>query len=53
MPAALERGRPLGARRIVVAPYFLFAGVLPDRVVAQSREFAAAHPGLDVRGRRR
>ena len=49
MPAVLERLRRLGARRIVVAPYFLFAGVLPDRIVAQSAEFAAAHPDLDVR----
>ncbi|MEU7803499.1 uroporphyrinogen-III C-methyltransferase [Micromonospora arborensis] len=49
VPAVLERLRLLGARRIVVAPYFLFAGVLPDRIVAQSAEFAAAHPDLDVR----
>jgi sirohydrochlorin cobaltochelatase len=48
VPAALERAVLLGARRIVVAPYFLFPGVLPDRVVAQSREFAAGHRGLDV-----
>ncbi|HEY5986765.1 MAG TPA: sirohydrochlorin chelatase [Streptosporangiaceae bacterium] len=49
VPAALERARKLGARRIVVAPYFLFPGVLPDRIVAQSRQFAAAHPELDLR----
>jgi sirohydrochlorin cobaltochelatase len=49
VPAALGRAVRLGARRIVVAPYFLFAGVLPDRVAAQSREFAAAHRALDVR----
>ncbi|MET8119994.1 uroporphyrinogen-III C-methyltransferase [Micromonospora sp. NPDC005291] len=49
VPAVLERLRRLGARRIVVAPYFLFAGVLPDRIVARSAEFAAAHPELDVR----
>src|SRR6516165_8501502 len=48
VPAALGRAARLGARRIVVAPYFLFAGVLPDRVVAQSREFAAGHPDLKV-----
>jgi sirohydrochlorin cobaltochelatase len=49
VPAALERVRLLGARRIVVAPYFLFPGVLPDRIVEQSTEFAQAHPDLDVR----
>ena len=45
----LERCRLLGARRIVVARYFLFPGVLPDRVAAQAAAYAAAHPGLDIR----
>jgi len=45
----LERCRLLGARRIVVARYFLFPGVLPDRVAQQAAEYAAAHPGLDIR----
>jgi sirohydrochlorin cobaltochelatase len=49
VPDTLERCRKLGAKRIVVVPYFLFAGVLPDRVVAQTEQFAAAHPELDVR----
>jgi sirohydrochlorin cobaltochelatase len=44
----LERCRLLGARRIVVAPYFLFPGVLPDRVAEQAARYAAAHPGLDI-----
>jgi sirohydrochlorin cobaltochelatase len=48
VPAALHRAVLLGARRIVVAPYFLFPGVLPDRVVSQSREFAAGRPGVEV-----
>jgi len=42
----LRRAVLLGARRIVVAPYFLFDGVLPQRVVAQAREFTAS--GVDV-----
>jgi sirohydrochlorin cobaltochelatase len=49
VPAALDKIRRLGAARVVVAPYFLFPGVLPDRVAAQSRRFAARHPGIDVR----
>ena len=49
VPAALERAWRLGAERIVVAPYFLFAGVLPDRVAAQAGVFAERHPELDVR----
>lgn len=49
VPAALERARLLGARRIVVLPYFLFSGVLPDRTAAQAQEWAAAHPEVEVR----
>ena len=37
-----------GPRRIVVARYFLFPGVLPDRVAEQAAQYAAAHPELDV-----
>jgi sirohydrochlorin cobaltochelatase len=44
----LERCRLLGAERIVVARYFLFPGVLPDRVAGQAAQYAAAHPELDV-----
>lgn len=44
----LERCRRLGARRIVVLPYFLFPGVLPDRVSAQAVEWAAGHPGVEL-----
>jgi sirohydrochlorin cobaltochelatase len=49
VPAGLDRCARLGAKRIVVLPYFLFTGVLPDRVVEQSRAWAAGHPELDVR----
>ena len=44
----LERCRLLGARKITVARYFLFPGVLPDRVAEQAAQYAAAHPELDV-----
>src|SRR5664280_3137961 len=49
VPAALERCRRLGAERIVVLPYFLLPGVLPDRVVEQAATYALGHPELDVR----
>jgi len=49
VPAALERCRVLGATRIAVVPYFLFTGVLVERIRAQTAAWAAAHPGLDVR----
>ncbi len=35
VPEGLERCRRLGAQRIVVARYFLFPGVLPDRVTSR------------------
>lgn len=49
VPDGLARCRALGARRVVVLPYFLFPGVLPDRVADQARRFAAAHRDLDIR----
>ncbi len=49
VPAALERARRLGARRVVVVPYFLFEGVLPARTVTQAREWARGHREIDVR----
>jgi len=48
VPSGLERCRKLGARRIVVLPYFLFTGVLPDRVRMQAEGWAAAHPETEV-----
>lgn len=45
----LERCRRLGAKRIVVFSYFLFTGVLEERIRQQSEAFASAHPGIEVR----
>ena len=44
----LARARLLGARNVVVAPYFLFDGVLPQRVGTQATAFADEHPDVDV-----
>ncbi|MFF9606868.1 sirohydrochlorin chelatase [Streptomyces sp. NPDC014684] len=49
VPGGLDRCARLGARRIVVLPYFLFTGILPDRVRRQTEEWGAAHPELEVR----
>ena len=49
VPEALERARRLGAGTLVVAPYFLFPGVLPDRILEQATAYAVEHPDLDVR----
>ncbi|MFI9582953.1 sirohydrochlorin chelatase [Streptomyces sp. NPDC052236] len=48
VPSGLDRCVRLGARRIVVLPYFLFTGILPDRVVLQTQEWAQAHPEVEV-----
>jgi sirohydrochlorin cobaltochelatase len=42
VPAALDRCRALGARRVAVLPYFLFTGVLPRRVAVQAAGWSAA-----------
>ena len=44
--AALERASRLGFRRIVVFPYFLFTGVLVERIYRQTDEVAARHPEI-------
>jgi sirohydrochlorin cobaltochelatase len=50
VPAGLERCRRLGARTVVVLPYFLFSGVLPDRVREQAAVWAAGQGGgVEVR----
>ena len=45
----LARCRALGARRVIVAPYFLFDGVLPRRVGEQARAFGTEHSDAEVR----
>ncbi len=49
VPQGLDRALRLGFRRVVVLPWFLFAGVLPDRIVAQTAAWAAEHPEVEVR----
>jgi sirohydrochlorin ferrochelatase len=45
---ALDRCERLGAGRIAVVPYFLFTGVLVDRIGDQARAWASTHPGVEV-----
>lgn len=42
----LERVAKLGFRRVVVFPYFLFTGILIDRIYGFADRAAAAHPGI-------
>lgn len=48
VPAALERCRRLGATKVVVVPYFLFTGVLVERIRHQARAWADGAPGVEV-----
>ncbi len=45
----LDRCFRLGAKRVVVFSYFLFTGILEERIREQSRGFAEAHTGVEVR----
>src|ERR687886_2119177 len=47
VPAGLDRLKRLGARRIAVFSYFLFTGILEERIREQSARFAA-ETGLGV-----
>jgi sirohydrochlorin cobaltochelatase len=44
----LERCRKLGAKRIAVFSYFLFTGILEERIRGQSRSFAATNPDVEL-----
>ncbi len=46
--AGLERCLRLGARHVVVLPYFLFTGVLPRRVATHAHRWAATNQGVRV-----
>ena len=48
VPAGLDKLRRLGASRIIVAPYFLFPGILPDRIISQTETFALEHPSMTI-----
>lgn len=44
---ALEHAARLGYRRIIVFPYFLFTGILVDRIYDATDEVARQHPGIE------
>ena len=45
----LDRCLRLGAKRVVVFSYFLFTGVLEERIRRKSEAFAESNPGVEVR----
>lgn len=48
VPAALDRCRRLGFHHVAVVPYFLFTGVLVDRIGEQVAAWAAVHPDVQA-----
>ncbi len=48
IPEALERCYALGARSISVVPYFIFTGLLLDRIREQAAEWSSSKPGTTV-----
>ncbi|MFC9225338.1 CbiX/SirB N-terminal domain-containing protein [Streptomyces hygroscopicus] len=46
--SALDRCAKLGARRVVLLPYFLFAGDALERVRQQAEGWGLAHPEVEV-----
>ncbi|HEX2163862.1 MAG TPA: CbiX/SirB N-terminal domain-containing protein, partial [Thermoanaerobaculia bacterium] len=49
VPDALDRCRRLGFRRVAVFSYFLFTGVLEERIREQSEACAVENPGFEMR----
>jgi sirohydrochlorin ferrochelatase len=45
---AMDRARKLGSSRIAVAPYFLFSGVLIDRIGEEAGSWASDNPDIAV-----
>ncbi len=50
IPQTLERLRLLGAGTVVVAPLFLFPGILLNRIYTEAAAWAQEHPDVEVRG---
>jgi sirohydrochlorin cobaltochelatase len=48
LPEGVRRAARLGARRIVVLPYFLFTGVLIKRMTGLLQELAGQYPGIEL-----
>lgn len=50
VPETLERLRLLGTATAVVTPFFLFSGILRDRIYREAAAWARDHPEVEVRG---
>ncbi|HVA87425.1 MAG TPA: sirohydrochlorin chelatase [Candidatus Saccharimonadales bacterium] len=48
VPAGIERCVRLGARRILVLPYFINTGTLVKRIHSQARAAQAVYPGVEI-----
>ncbi|MGG0655828.1 sirohydrochlorin chelatase [Rummeliibacillus pycnus] len=45
----IERCVKLGAKKIIMLPYFLFTGILMERMQGMRADFASIHPEIDVK----
>ena len=50
VPETLERLRLLGTGTAVVAPFFLFSGILRNRIYREAAAWAQDHPEVEIRG---
>jgi len=48
MQEGLNRCRLLGAKRIIILPYFLFTGILMERMKKYTREYAVEYPDTKI-----
>ncbi|WP_106476988.1 sirohydrochlorin chelatase [Phytohalomonas tamaricis] len=48
VPQALEKIHPMGFKRVIVFPYFLFTGRLIKKIYAWADDYQAAHPDVQV-----
>jgi len=48
LPEGVRRAARLGARRIVVLPYFLFTGVLMKRMTSLLHDLSGQYPGIEL-----
>lgn len=47
VPAGIEHAARLGYKRVIVMPYFLFTGILINRIYDQTDEVAAKYPDIE------
>lgn len=47
VPEGIERCRKLGAKKVIMLPYFLFTGILIERLKKMATDFQQEHPEME------